>query len=110
MKNHLFEENYFHSSNFKDILRNKDIIYKNDTFNDEILLEETKIQIFESIFESENLIENNGNFITNEENYFIKTNSCINHYNKNNSTEKDIGENNLKKARKKQAKEKIFLI
>ena len=110
MKNHLFEENYFHSSNFKDILRNKDIIFKNDTFNDEILLEETKIQIFESIFESENLIENNGNFIINEENYFIKTNSCINHYNNNNSTEKDIGENNLKKARKKQAKEKIFLI
>ena len=110
MKKHLFEQNYFHSDNFKDILRNKDIILKNDTFNDEILLEETKIKIFESIFESENLIENNGNFIINEENYFIKTNSCINHYNKNNSTEKDIGENNIKKARKKQAKEKIFLI
>jgi len=56
MNNQLFEQNYFHSDNFKDILRNKDIILKNDTFNDEILLEETKIQIFESIFESENLI------------------------------------------------------
>ena len=110
MKNHLFEENYFHSSNFKDILRNKDIIFKNDIFNDEIILEETKIQNFENIFETENLIENNGNLVLNEENYFIKTNSSNNKWNKINTKEKDIGENNLKKARKKHANEKIFLI
>jgi len=110
MKNHLFEENYFHSSNFKDILRNKDIIFKNDIFNDEIILEETKIQNFENIFETENLIENNGNLVLNEENYFIKTNSSNNKWNKINTKEKDIGENNLKKSRKKHANEKIFLI
>ena len=101
MNNQLFEQNYFHSDNFKDILRNKDIILKNDTFNDEILLEETKIKIFENIFESENLIENNGNFIISDENYFIKTNSSNKICNKINTKEKDIGEN-------KQAKEKIF--
>ena len=110
MKNHLFEENYFHSSNFKDILRNKDIIFKNDIFNDEIILKETKIQNFENIFETENLIENNGNLVINEENYFIKTNSSNNKWNKINTKEKDIGENNLKKSRKKHANEKIFLI
>jgi len=44
MNNQLFEQNYFHSDNFKDILRNKDIILKNDIFNDEILLEEIKLK------------------------------------------------------------------
>ena len=45
MSKHLFEQNYFHSDNFKDILKNKDIILKNDTFNTEINLEESKIKI-----------------------------------------------------------------
>ena len=52
----------------------------------------------------------NENLFVDEENYFIKTNSLIHHYETKNSDEKYIEENNIKKAKKKQAKEKIFLI
>ena len=107
MINQLLEENYCNSSNLKGILRNKDIIFENDIIKTEISLEDIQIQIFENIFESKKLIDNNENQVIKDENYFIKINSYIN---RNNSKEKISEENNIKKARKKKAKEKIFLI
>jgi len=110
MKSKLLDGKFISSNNLKEIFRSKDIFFINTHFDDEFCLEENKIQIFEKIFKSQELLENNGNVVVNEENYFIETYSSINHSNKNISSEKDIGENNIKKARKKKAKEKIFFI
>ena len=107
MFNQLLEENYLNYNDIKEILRNKDIIFVNEIIKTEISLEDIKIPIFENIFESKKLIDNDENLIIKDENYFIKTNSYING---NSSKEKIEEENNIKKARKKKAKEKIFLI
>ena len=107
MINQLLEENYLYSSNIKEILRNKDIILKNEIIKAEISLEDIIIPIFENIFESKKLIDNNENLVIKDDNYFIKANSYIN---RNNSIEKISEENNIKKGKKKKAKEKIFLI
>ena len=105
MINQLLEENYCNSSNLKGILRNKDIIFENDIIKTEISLEDIKIPIFENIFESKKLIDNNENLAIKDENYFIKTNSYIK---KNISNEKDIGVNNVKKLGKKKSRKKYF--
>ena len=107
MINQLLEENYLYSSNIKEILRNKDIILKNEIIKAEISLEDIIIPIFENIFESKKLIDNNENLVIKDDNYFIKANSYIN---RNNSIEKISEENNIKKGKKKKAKEKIFWI
>jgi len=107
MINQLLEENYLYSSNIKEILRNKDIILKNEIIKAEISLEDIIIPIFENIFESKKLIDNNENLVIKDDNYFIKANSYIN---RNNSIEKISEENNIKKGKKKKAKEIIFLI
>ena len=85
MINQLLEENYLYSSNIKEILRNKDIILKNEIIKAEISLEDIIIPIFENIFESKKLIDNNENLVIKDDNYFIKANSYIN---RNNSIEK----------------------
>ena len=110
MISQLFDENFISSNNLKHIFKSKDIFLNNNHLEEEICIEENKIQIFENIFEAKELLENNGNVVVNEENYFIKTCSSINYNNKNISSEKDIEENNIKKARKKKVKEKIFFI
>ena len=107
MQNQSFKKDLIFSINLNEILRSKDIVLENNFLKDEIYSEETKIHIFEKIFESEKLIENNENL---EEFYFIKTNSNNNKSNRINTNEKDIGKVDIKKAKKKQVKEKIFLI
>ena len=107
MQNQSFKKDLIFSINLNEILRSKDIVLENNFFKDEIYSEETKIHIFERIFESEKLIENNENL---EEFYFIKKNLNNNKSNRINTNEKDIGKVDIKKAKKKQVKEKIFLI
>ena len=68
--------------------------------------EDNKIQIFQNIFKSEELNENNP-FIE-EEIYFIKDN--FSNYDTNNSKEKFIRENFIKKVKNEKKEEKIFLI
>ena len=107
MQNQSFKKDLILSINLNEILRSKDIVLENNFLKDEIYSEETKIHIFERIFESEKLIENNENL---EEFYFIKKNSNNNKSNRINTNEKDIGKVDIKKVKKKQVKEKIFLI
>ena len=107
MQNQSFKKDLIFSINLNEILRSKDIVLENNFLKDEIYSEETKIHIFERIFESEKLIENNENL---EEFYFIKKNSNNNKSNRINTNEKDIGKVDIKKVKKKQVKEKIFLI
>lgn len=110
MKNQFFEQNLFCTNKVKEILKSKDINFEKITLENEFFLPDDKIKIFENIFESQKLIDCNENLFVDEENYFIKTNSLIHHYETKNSDAKYIEENNIKKAKKKQAKEKIFLI
>ncbi len=110
MNKQFFEENSNCSSNIKEFLKSKDIIFYENFLNAQVYLSENKIKIFENIFESQKLIECNENLFVDEENYFIKTNSLIHHYETENSYEKYIEEKNIKKDKKKQEKEKIFLI
>ena len=107
MQNQSFKKDLIFSINLNEILRSKDIVLENNFLKDEIYSEETKIHIFERIFESEKLIENNENL---EEFYFIKKNLNNNKSNRINTNEKDIGKVDIKKVKKKQVKEKIFLI
>ena len=107
MQNQSFKNDLILSINLNEILRSKDIVLENNFLKDEIYSEETKIHIFERIFESEKLIEKNENL---EEFYFIKKNSNNNKSNRINTNEKDIGKVDIKKVKKKQVKEKIFLI
>ena len=107
MQNQSFKKDLILSINLNEILRSKDIVLENNFLKDGIYSEETKIHIFERIFESEKLIENNENL---EEFYFIKKNSNNNKSNRINTNEKDIGKVDIKKVKKKQVKEKIFLI
>ena len=109
MNNQFFEENSICSNNIKDIWKSKDIILYENFLNAQVYLSENKIKIFENIFESQKLIECNENLFD-EENYFIKANSLIYHYETENSNENYNGAKNIKKAKKKQDKSKIFWI
>ena len=109
MNNQFFEENSNCSNNIKEFLKSKDIILYENFLNAQVYLSDNKIKIFENIFESQKLIECNENLLD-EENYFIKANSLIYHYETENSNENYNGEKNIKKAIKKQDKSKIFLI
>ena len=105
MNKQFFEENSFCSNNIKEILKSKDIILYENFLNAQVYLSENKIKIFENIFESQKLIECNENLFD-EENYFIKANSLIYHYETQNSNENYNGEKNIKK----QDKSKIFWV
>ena len=109
MNNQFFEENSIFLNNIKEILKSKDIILYENFLNAQVYLSDNKIKIFENIFESQKLIECNENLLG-EENYFIKANSLIYHYETENSNENYNGAKNIKKAKKKQDKSKIFLI
>jgi hypothetical protein len=85
MQNQSFKKDLILSINLNEILRSKDIVLENNFLKDGIYSEETKIHIFEKIFESEKLIENNENL---EEFYFIKTNYCKNKCIKINTNER----------------------
>ena len=110
MNKQFFEENSFCSNNIKEILKSKDIILYKNFLNAQVYLSDNKIKIFENIFESQKLIECNENLFVDEENYFIKANSLIYHYETQNSNENNNGEKNIKKAKKKQDKSKIFWV
>jgi hypothetical protein len=92
----------------KNILKTKDIILENNSLKDEMNSEATKIQVFQNIFESEELNENSENPFIDEEIYCIKDN--ISNYDTNNSKEKFIRENFIKKVKNEKKYEKIFLI
>ena len=109
MNKQFFEENSNCSNNIKEFLKSKDIIFYENFLNAQVYLSENKIKIFENIFESQKLIECNENLLD-EENYFIKANSLIYHYETENSNENYNGAKNIKKAKKKQDKSKIFWI
>ena len=94
MNKQFFEENSFCSNNIKEILKSKDIILYKNFLNAQVYLSENKIKIFENIFESQKLIECNENLFD-EENYFIKANSLIYHYETQNSYEKYIMKKNI---------------
>ena len=110
MNKQFFEENSNCSSNIKEFLKSKDIIFYENFLNAQVYLSENKIKIFENIFESQKLIECNENLFVDEENYFIKANSLIYHYEMENSNESGVEEKNIKKEKKKQDKAKIFWI
>lgn len=110
MNKQFFEENSNCSSNIKEFLKSKDIIFYENFLNAQVYLSENKIKIFENIFESQKLIECNENLFVDEENYFIKANSLIYHYEMENSNESGVEEKNIKKEKKKQDKGKIFWI
>ena len=92
----------------KNILKTKDIILENNSLKDEMNSEASKIQIFQNIFESEELNENSENPFIDEEIYCIKDN--ISNYDTNNSKEKFIRENTIKKVKNEKKEEKVFLI
>ena len=92
----------------KNILKTKDIILENNSLKDDMNSEANKIQIFQNIFESEGLNENSENPFIDEEIYCIKDN--ISNYDTNNSKEKFIRENTIKKVKNEKKEEKIFLI
>ncbi len=105
MKNQFFEQNLFCINKIKEILKSKDINLDKITLGNEFFLPDDKIKIFENIFESQKLIECNENLFD-EENFFIKANSLIYHYETQNSNENYNGEKNIKK----QDKSKIFWV
>ena len=109
MNKQFFEENSIFLNNIKEILKSKDIILYENFLNAQVYLSDNKIKIFENIFESQKLIECNENLLD-EENYFIKANSLIYQYETENSNENYNGAKNIKKAKKKQDKSKIFWI
>ncbi len=68
----------------------KDIILYENFLNTQVYLSDNKIKILENIFESQILIDGKENLFVDEENYFIKTNSLIYHYETENSNENYI--------------------
>ena len=104
--NQLFTQYLTPLRDLKEILKTKDIILENNLFKDDMNSEDNKIQIFQNIFKSEELNENNP-FIE-EEIYFIKNN--FSNYDTNNSKEKFIREIIIKKVKNEKKEEKIFLI
>ena len=104
--NQLFTQYLTPLRDLKEILKTKDIILENNLFKNDMNSEDNKIQIFQNIFGSEELSENNP-FIE-EEICFIKDN--FSNYDTNNSKEKFIRENFIKKVKNEKKEEKIFLI
>ncbi len=104
--NQLFTQYLTPLRDLKEILKTKDFIFENNLFKNDINSEDNKIQIFQNIFKSEELSENNP-FIE-EEICFIKDN--FSNYDTNNSKEKFIRENFIKKVKNEKKDEKIFLI
>ena len=92
--NQLFTQYLTPLRDLKEILKTKDIILENNLFKNDMNSEDNKIQIFQNIFKSEELNENNP-FIE-EEIYFIKNN--FSNYDTNNSKEKFIREIIIKKS------------
>ena len=106
--NQLFTQYLMPLRNLKEILKTKDIILENNLFKNDMNSEDNKIQIFQNIFKSEELSENNENPFIEEEICFIKDN--FSNYDTNNSKEKFIRENFIKKVKNEKKYEKIFLI
>ena len=104
--NQLFTQYLTPLRDLKEILKTKDIILENNLLKNDMNSEDNKIQIFQNIFKSEELSENNP-FIE-EEICFIKDN--FSNYDTNNSKEKFIRENFIKKVKNEKKYEKIFLI
>ena len=90
--NQLFTQYLTPLRDLKEILKTKDIILENNLLKNDMNSEDNKIQIFQNIFKSEELSENNP-FIE-EEICFIKDN--FSNYDTNNSKEKFIRENFIK--------------
>ena len=106
--NQLFTQYLTPLRDLKEILKTKDIILENNLFKNDMNSEDNKIQIFQNIFGSEELSENNENPFIEEEICFIKDN--FSNYDTNNSKEKFIRENFIKKVKNEKKEEKIFLI
>ena len=106
--NQLFTQYLTPLRDLKEILKTKDIILENNLLKNDMNSEDNKIQIFQNIFGSEELNENNENPFIEEEIYFIKDN--FSNYDTNNSKEKFIRENFIKKVKNEKKDEKIFLI
>ena len=106
--NQLFTQYLTPLRDLKEILKTKDIILENNLFKDDMNSEDNKIQIFQNIFKSEELNENNENPFIEEEIYFIKNN--FSNYDTNNNKEKFIREIIIKKVKNEKKEEKIFLI
>ena len=106
--NQLFTQYLTPLRDLKEILKTKDIILENNLLKNDMNSEDNKIQIFQNIFGSEELSENNENPFIEEEICFIKDN--FSNYDTNNSKEKFIRENFIKKVKNEKKYEKIFLI
>ena len=91
---------------FKNILKTKDIILENNSLKNEMNSETGKIQVFQNLFESEELNENSENPFIDEEIYCIKDN--ISNYDTNNSKEKFIRENTIKKVKNEKKRKKYL--
>ena len=102
--NQLFTQYLTPLRDLKEILKTKDIILENNLFKNDMNSEDNKIQIFQNIFKSEELNENNP-FIE-EEIYFIKNN--FSNYDTNNNKEKFIREIIIKKLKTKKRRKKYF--
>ena len=102
--NQLFTQYLTPLRDLKEILKTKDIILENNLFKDDMNSEDNKNQIFQNIFGSEELNENNP-FIE-EEIYFIKNN--FSNYDTNNNKEKFIREIIIKKVKNEKSMKKYF--
>ena len=104
--NQLFSRYLTSLKDLKEILRSKNIILGNNSLKDDMNTGDNKIKIFQNIFGSEELNENSGNSFIEEENYFIKEN--ISNYDTNNSKERFIRENIIKKVKNEKRRKKNF--
>ena len=104
--NQLFTQYLTPLRDLKEILKTKDFILENNLFKNDINTEDNKIQIFQNISESKELNENSENSFNEEENYFIKEN--ISNYDTNNSKERFIRENIIKKVKNEKRRKKNF--
>jgi len=104
--NQLFTQYLTPLRDLKEILKTKDIILENNLLKNDMNSEDNKIQIFQNIFGSEELSENNENPFIEEENYFIKEN--VSNYDTNNSKERFIRENIIKKVKNEKRRKKNF--
>ena len=104
--NQLFSRYLTSLKDLKEILRSKNIILGNNSLKDDMNSGDNKIQIFQNISESKELNENSENSFIEEENYFIKEN--ISNYDTNNSKERFIRENIIKKVKNEKRRKKNF--
>ena len=104
--NQLFSRYLTSLKDLKEILRSKNIILGNNSLKDDMNTGDNKIKIFQNISESKELNENSENSFIEEENYFIKEN--ISNYDTNNSKERFIRENIIKKVKNEKRRKKNF--